>query len=146
MNGVSKLRSRRLSFWKLTSLEKMKLIQMVSKLLVTHLGVHANSWGPFYVVQRTFSTNSPREHSFSKLWLQGKGISLSRQIQVYEAQVVSVFLYGSCSWAAPKHVLERLNTTQRRYLWCILNITWPYKISNKNVYNRCYVYNRYIII
>ena len=49
--------------------------------------------------------------NFKKVWLQGKRISLKRRIQVYEAQVVSVLMYGSCSWAAPKHVIEKLNST-----------------------------------
>ena len=75
--------------------------------------------------------------NFTKVWLQGKRISLKRRIQVYEAQVVSVLLYGSCSWAAPKHVFERLNTTHRRHLRSILNITWPNIISNENLYKRC---------
>ena len=75
--------------------------------------------------------------TFTKVWLQGKRISLKRRIQVYEAQVVSVLLYGSCSWAAPKHVFERLNTTHRRHLRSILNITWPNIISNENLYKRC---------
>ena len=77
--------------------------------------------------------------NFKKVWLQGKRISLRRRIQVYEAQVVSVLMYGSCSWAAPKHVLERINTTHRRHLRSILNITWPNIISNENLYNRCNV-------
>jgi hypothetical protein len=46
-------------------------------------------------------------------------------------------MYGSCSWAAPKHVLERINTTHRRHLRGILNITWPNIISNENSYNKC---------
>ena len=61
--------------------------------------------------------------NFKKVWLQGKRISLQRRIQVYEAQVVSVLMYGSCSWAAPKYVLEKLDTTHRRHLRSILNIT-----------------------
>ena len=75
--------------------------------------------------------------NFKKVWLQGRRISLKRRIQVYEAQVVSVLMYGSCSWAAPKHVFEKLNTTHRRHLRSILNITWPHIISNDNLYKRC---------
>ena len=77
--------------------------------------------------------------NFKKVWLQGKRISLQRRIQVYEAQVVSVLMYGSCSWAAPKHVLEKLDTTHRRHLRSIMNITWPHVISNVNLYKRCEV-------
>ena len=68
-----------------------------------------------------------------RIYLCGLPTILKRRIQVYEAQVVSVLLYGSCSWAAPKHVFERLKTTHRS----ILNITWPNIISNENLYKRC---------
>ena len=46
-------------------------------------------------------------------------------------------MYGSCSWADPKHVLEKLDTTHRRHLRSILNIIWPHVIPNVNLYKRC---------
>ena len=77
--------------------------------------------------------------NFSKVWLQGKRISLKRKLLVYEAQVVSVMIYGSCSWSAPKHVFEKLNTCHRHHLRLILNFKWPYIISNDALYERCEV-------
>ena len=55
-----------------------------------------------------------------------------------EAQVVSVILYNSNSWAAPKKVLEKLDISHRKHLRSILNIHWPTGvISNNNLYKRC---------
>ena len=60
--------------------------------------------------------------NFRKIWLQGRKISLKRKLLIYEAQVISVLMYGSCSWAAPKHILEKLNICHRRHLRSILNV------------------------
>ena len=75
--------------------------------------------------------------NFKKIWLQRNTISLDRKLLIYEAQVTSVILYNACSWAAPKDILEKLNTCQRRHLRYILNYKWPNIISNKNLYKRC---------
>ncbi|KAL5255329.1 hypothetical protein ACHWQZ_G014669 [Mnemiopsis leidyi] len=77
--------------------------------------------------------------NFSKIWLQGRKISLKRKLLIYEAQVVSVIMYGSCSWAAPKHILEKLNICHRHHLRSILNVRWPHCISNKTLYKTCEV-------
>ena len=51
---------------------------------------------------------------------------------------MSVIMYNSSSWAAPKHVLNKLDTCHRRHLRSILNIKWPTAvISNENLYKRC---------
>jgi hypothetical protein len=76
-------------------------------------------------------------NNFKKVWLQRKTISLSRKLQIYEAQVVSVIMYNSSTWAAPKHVIEKVNVCHRRHLRYILNYKYPYIISNKNLYARC---------
>ena len=48
-------------------------------------------------------------------------------------------LYNSNSWAAPKNVLEKLDTCQRKHLRQILNMTYPIIITNKALYQRCAV-------
>jgi hypothetical protein len=75
--------------------------------------------------------------NFKKVWLERDNISLDRKLLIYEAQVTSVIMYNSCSWAAPKHIMEKLDTCQRRHLRYILNYRWPNIISNKNLYKRC---------
>ena len=49
-------------------------------------------------------------NTFNKLWLQGRSIPLKRRLLVYDAQVISVLLYNSSSWCAPKSVMEKLYT------------------------------------
>ena len=59
---------------------------------------------------------------------------------MYESQVVSVLMYNCGSWSAPKHIMSKLNTCQRKHLRTTLNICWPTGvISNKELYRRCQV-------
>ena len=41
-------------------------------------------------------------NNFKNIWMKGKKISLARRLRVYDAQVVSILLYNSGSWAAPE--------------------------------------------
>ena len=75
--------------------------------------------------------------TYSRLWLRGVKIPLKRKLVVYEAQVISVLLYNSSSWSAPKHVMEKLNVCQRKHLRKICNIYYPGVISNRELYRRC---------
>ena len=76
-------------------------------------------------------------NSFKKVWLNSR-ITLQKKLKVYEAQVVSVIMYNSSCWAAPKVVLEKLDICHRKHLRQILNIRWPIgMISNKTLYARC---------
>jgi hypothetical protein len=76
-------------------------------------------------------------NKFKAVWLQGKRIELRRLIQVYEAMVVSVMLYNSSSWSAPKHILKKLDTCHRRHLKSIINVKWPAIITNTKLYEVC---------
>ena len=76
-------------------------------------------------------------NSFSKAWLNSK-ITLSKKLNVYNAQVVSVIMYNASCWAAPKHVLRKLDACHRKHLRKIMNIKWPRSmISNETLYKRC---------
>ena len=48
--------------------------------------------------------------TYSKIWLKGTKIPLSKKLHVYEAQVLSVLMYNCGSWSALKHVLSKLDT------------------------------------
>ena len=49
--------------------------------------------------------------------------------------MVSVIMYGSDSWSAPKHIYWKISATGK-YLRQILNYRYPYIISNKTLYER----------
>ena len=64
-------------------------------------------------------------------------IPLSKRLLLYEALVVSVMMYNSSCWAAPKSILNKLDVVHRRHLRSILNYRHPGIISNDNLYKRC---------
>ena len=70
---------------------------------------------------------------FKKLWMDSN-ILLERKLNIYEAQVISILLYNSSSWAAPKSMLDKVETCHRRHLRTILNIKYPKVISNESLY------------
>ena len=88
-------------------------------------------------IQRRINLGNAAFSKYKKVWLQRKKISLARKIQIYEAQVVSVLMYNSSTWAAPKAIIEKLDACHRRHLRYILNYKYPHIISNKNLYYRC---------
>ena len=77
-------------------------------------------------------------NKYEKLWLRGHQIPLKKRILLYEAQVVSVMLYNSSSWAVTASDLKKLDVTHRHHLRTIIGIKWPNGvISNINLYQRC---------
>ena len=77
-------------------------------------------------------------NKYEKLWLHGHQIPLKKRILLYEAQVVSVMLYNSSSWAVTASDLKKLDVTHRHHLRSIIGIKWPTGvISNANLYERC---------
>ena len=72
---------------------------------------------------------------YRKAWLNGKKITLKTKIRIYEAQVVSVLMYNSCTWAVPKAIMDKVDTCQRKHLRNIMKVKWPTKITNDKLYN-----------
>ena len=66
---------------------------------------------------------------------KNKNIWTSSKSQAFDAYVSSVFLYNACTWTLTATDEEKIDAFQRKILRInVLNITWPKKISNENVY------------
>ncbi len=92
------------------------------------------------IANRCNKANTAFYSKYKKIWCNGPKraqISEHRKLQLYEALVVSVLMYNSSCWAAPKHIMESINVLQRKHLRQILRIHWPNKISNEALYERC---------
>ncbi len=87
-------------------------------------------------IQRRISLGYAALNKYQKAWSKKK-IPLQKRLLLYEALVVSVLMYNSSCWAAPKAALEKLDVVHRRHLRLILNYKYPNVISNKNLYKRC---------
>ena len=86
-------------------------------------------------ISRRISLGYAAFNKYKKAWTNK--IPLTKRLLLYEALVVSVMMYNSSCWAAPKSVLEKLDVTHRRHLRSILNYRYPNIITNKNLYKRC---------
>ena len=86
-------------------------------------------------IQRRISLGYAAFNNYKKNW--SNKIPLEKRLILYEALVVSVLMYNSSCWAAPKSILEKLDIVHRRHLRSILNYKYPNIISNNNLYKRC---------
>jgi len=86
-------------------------------------------------IQRRISLGYAAFNKYQKAWTNK--IPLQKRLTLYEALVVSVLMYNSSCWAAPKANLEKLDVVHRRHLRSILGYKYPGIISNVNLYKRC---------
>ena len=61
---------------------------------------------------------------------------LNYKIRVYETVVTPIMLYNSSTWAVPKAIFEKLDSTHRKHLREILKIDWKMKVTNEKLYER----------
>ena len=85
-------------------------------------------------IQRRVNLGNAAFSKYEKLWINGKQIDEKLKIKIYEATVVSIMLYNSGTWAAPKQILETLDASHRKHIRKILKIKWSDKISNEKLY------------
>jgi hypothetical protein len=71
------------------------------------------------------------------LWRRKKHVKVDTKIALYQTTIVSILTYNLGSNAAHSAVVKKMDTTHRKHLRQILNIYYPNKISNKDLYQRC---------
>ena len=76
--------------------------------------------------------------AFKHIWHRKKQnkISLDRRLQLYNAYVLPVLTYNSCTWALTLSEMDELDALHRRQLRKILGILYPRTISNEELYLR----------
>ena len=73
-------------------------------------------------------------NKLDKMW-RYKKIKRNTRIKAYKSLVKSVLLYNCSTWGLTKADRNKLDSFHRRQLRRILNIKWPKKITNKNLYS-----------
>jgi len=77
-------------------------------------------------------------HAFNTLrpiW-NSRALSIRNKIRIFNTNVKAVLLYGSETWRVTNTGTNKLQTFVNRCLRHILNIRWPDKISNANLWER----------
>ena len=69
------------------------------------------------------------------IWKQGN-ISLTTKLRLFNSNVKTVLLYGGETWKTSKHVLNKLQVFVNKCLRRILNVRWPDKIRNEELWKR----------
>lgn len=78
-------------------------------------------------------------HGLERIWCRKKNnkISVDRRLRLYNAYVLPVLTYNSCTWALTQTEQDELDAFHRRQLRKVLGIYHPRKISNEALYARC---------
>ena len=66
--------------------------------------------------------------------LKDKRVSLQTKLRVFNAYVTSIFLYNSETWTITQTTADTIDSFHRNLLRNVMNIRWPAKISNVNLY------------
>ena len=66
--------------------------------------------------------------------LKDKRVSLQTKLRVFNAYVTSIFLYNSETWTIKQTTADTIDSFHRNLLRNVMNIRWPAKISNVNLY------------
>jgi hypothetical protein len=68
------------------------------------------------------------------IW-KSRDISLKTKVRLFNSNVKTILLYGSETWKTTKSLLHKLQVIINNCLRCILNIRWPEKIYNKELWD-----------
>jgi hypothetical protein len=72
-----------------------------------------------------------------ELWRRKKHVITNTKLSLYNSTIVTILTYNLGSNAAHAKAIHKMDTTHRKHLRQILNIYYPNKISNKDLYARC---------
>ncbi len=102
------------------------------------IGKSVNIQELYQIVQQTLKEGKQMARAafiHHKHTLTSSKTTLKIRIRIFNAYVTSIFSYNSELWTLTKK-MEQIDTFQRNLLRKMLNIKWPPKITNENVYNR----------
>jgi hypothetical protein len=73
--------------------------------------------------------------SLEKVW--GRVKSLKSRMNAYNAFVLPVLLFNAGAWGVCESVIKKIEVFHRKQLRRVLGVRWPFKISNKALYEKC---------
>ena len=68
--------------------------------------------------------------------LEDKNLSLGVKLRILNALVSSIFLYNAEIWTLTKTLSDKVDRFQRRLLRYVINVKYPQKISNTDLYEK----------
>ncbi len=68
---------------------------------------------------------------------ESRRATLKVKMRLFSSRIQSIFLYNSELWTLTKHLENTVDVFQRHILMKIINIRWPDKIRNEDLYEKC---------
>ena len=68
---------------------------------------------------------------------ESRRATLEVKIRLFNSHIQSIFLYNSELWTLTKSLKNTVDVFQRNTLRKIINIRWPNKIRNEDLYEKC---------
>jgi hypothetical protein len=72
--------------------------------------------------------------SLEKVWDRLKSL---KSRNAYNAFILPVLLFKAGAWGVCKSVIKKIEVFHRKQLRRVLGVRWPFKISNKALYEKC---------
>ena len=79
------------------------------------------------------------------LW-ESRHIPLERKLRIFNSCIKPIFISQSELWTLTACLENQINAFQRKLLRKLLNIKWPTKISNKELYTRLHQERKWSLI
>ncbi len=73
--------------------------------------------------------------SLEKAW--GRVKSLKSRMNAYNSFVLPDLLFNAGAWGVCESVIKKIEVFHRKQLRRVLGVRWPFKISNKALYEEC---------
>ena len=86
-------------------------------------------------IQRRKGLNFTSLTTYTSIF-KSKNASLQLKIRTFNAFCASIFLYNSEVWSLTSTQEHQIDSFQRRLLRQVINIRWPKKISNEEIYKK----------
>ena len=85
-------------------------------------------------IMRRKNLASIKLKEMTKLWIRNNYVRRNTKIRLYKAVVEPVLLYNAATWGLTKSDEKNLDSFHRKQLRIVLNIKYPDKMKNKDVY------------
>ena len=75
-------------------------------------------------------------HKMNNMWIKGNKVKVETRIKMYNSLIKPVLLYNSSTWGITENGKKNLNSFHRKQLRQVLNVRYPDKLKDRDVYDK----------
>ena len=91
--------------------------------------IHGSYVGTLEDIKKRKTLATLAMNRLNPIWKSG--ISVEKNIRIYKAYVLSIFLYGCSAWADSKSIRSSIDSFQRKHIRRLKKVHWPDVIKNE---------------